>query len=132
MTLDLIAALGGLIVPPVFDFAKKLFIKEERDTPERTMSSLATTNPEVLPSFVEALAKTKEAASKFFNRDVIGTPSQWIIDLRAGIRPVGVILSFLTLAAMVFFNPIGESVLGVRLTCEAICSSWFGDRIRLK
>ena len=96
------------------------------------MSSLATVNPEVLPSYVEGLAKMKEAAKSFFNRDVIGTPSQWIIDLRAGIRPVGVIFAFLTLAAMAAFNPIGESVLGVRLTCEAICSSWFGDRIRLK
>ena len=38
MMLDAIASLGGLIVPPIFDFVKEIFKKD--DTAEATLSSL--------------------------------------------------------------------------------------------
>ena len=139
-TIDLIATLGGLVLPPAFDFIKKKFIKSENDTPERTIGSLATTKPEVLPQYVEALATLKNSMVKFFNRDVIGTPSMWVINLRAAIRPIGVILAFVTLGAIVYLSlnskmltdtNILETVTGVRLSCEVIISSWFGSRFSL-
>jgi hypothetical protein len=143
--LDLAATIGGLVIPAAFDFIKKKFIKSENDTPERTMSSLATTKPEVLPEYVKGLADIKEVAIKFFNRDVIGSPSQWVVDLRAAIRPVGVSLAFLTLIGMVanvlLNDPIGTTayttaqtdiLTGVRATCEIMVSSWFGHRFTIK
>lgn len=137
--IDAIVALAGLVIPPATDFVKKKFLKPGSDTPEATMSALATTLPDVLPSYVEAQAKYTETQVKFFNRDVLGVPSQWIIDLRAAIRPIGVIASLLVLAAMVWavfggYTPgenTGDTLIGVRLTCELIVSSWFGTRIAI-
>ena len=139
--IDLIATVGGLVAAPVFDFLKKKFIPSERDTPEATISSLATTKPEALPDFVQGLATLKEMAIKFFNRDVIGTPSQWVIDLRAAIRPLGVIIALGTLGTMAVLvitgtmpelsAPASEMLTGVRASCELMVSSWFGHRIAL-
>ena len=142
---DLLVGLGGLIVPPAVDFLKKKFLKPENDTPEATMSSLATTKPEVLPDYVTAVTGMLKARVDFFNRDVIGSPSQWVVNLRAAIRPVGVILSFAILAALAVLAITNETALydanaatffpdvitGVRLTCELIVSSWFGSRITI-
>ena len=127
--IDLIAAVGGLIVPPAFDFIKKKFVKASNDTPERTMGSLATTKPEVLPDYVKALATYSDAKVKFFNRDVIGQASQWVVDLRASIRPIGVIASFVILIAIA--GEVITDIEGVRLSCEVVISSWFGSRISL-
>ena len=66
MILDVAVSLAGLIVPGVFDFIKKKFIKSESDTPERTMSSLATTKPEVLPEYTKALASLMQAQTLLF------------------------------------------------------------------
>ena len=144
MILDLIASLGGLIVPPVFDFIKKKFVKSESDTPERTIGSLATTNPEVVPGYVAALGTWLDAQVKFFNRDVVGSPSQWVVDLRASIRPIGVILAFMTLGWMVYLSLTGDfshfsvapevlddMLTGIRLSCETMISSWFGSRFTI-
>lgn len=130
MILDLIATIGGLIVPPAFNFLKKKFVKTENDTPERTIGDLATTSPETVAPYVQALSTLLDAKTKFFNRDVIGSPSQWVVDLRAVIRPVGVITAFLILGYMVVTSPAETPViLGVRCSCEALVTSWFGDRI---
>ena len=127
MILDLIATVGGLVVPPAFDFIKKKFIKEENDTPERTIGSLATTKPEVLPEYVNSLATWYKAQVEWFNRDVIGTPSQWIVNLRAAIMPVTVVVCLVMLALSI------EGVImlqeGVRLFCETSVSSWMGSRL---
>ena len=132
MLLDIIASVGGLIVPPVFNFIKKKFIKSENDTPERTIGDLATTNPEVVPNYVAALSTLFDSKVKFFNRDVIGSPSQWVVDTRAVIRPAGVIAAFFILGYMVITSPIETaSVLGVRASCEVMVSSWFGDRLTI-
>jgi len=125
--LDLVATIGGLIIPPAVDFVKKKFLKPEQETPEATLSTLATTSPEVMPGYLQAITGYIDAKVRFFNRDVVGTASQWVIDLRAAIRPCGVIIAF----AILTFS--GQDFLalndGVRLSCEAVISSWFGDRI---
>jgi len=132
MLLDIIASIGGLIIPPAFNFIKKKFIKSENDTPERTIGDLATTKPEVVPDYVQALSTLLDAKVKFFNRDVIGSPSQWVADLRAVIRPAGVIMAFFILGYMVVTSPLETaSVLGVRASCEVMVSSWFGDRLTI-
>uniref|UniRef100_A0A6M3LTU9 Uncharacterized protein n=1 Tax=viral metagenome TaxID=1070528 RepID=A0A6M3LTU9_9ZZZZ len=141
---DIIMGIGGLIVPPVFDFIKKKFVKSENDTPERTIGTLATTKPEVLPDYVRAVAELNNSNVAFFNRDVIGNPSQWVVDIRAAIRPIGVILAFITLGYLVYmsltstFNfqvdvtVVDEILTGVRGTCELMITSWFGTRISIK
>ncbi len=137
--LDAIVAIGGLLLPPVVDFVKKKFLKKEQDTPEATMSTLATTKPDVLPGYVTAITGWLQAQVSFFNRDVNGAPSQWVVNLRAAIRPFGVVLSFSVLIMMVGgalagWKPdpsMADTLTGVRLSSEAMISSWFGDRISI-
>ena len=126
-TLDLIASLGGLAIPPLFDFLKKKFVPAANDTPERTMGTLATTNPEALEGYVKGVAEHLKAKVKFFQRDVTGSPSQWVIDLRAAIRPLAVIISFALLALGGFTGFALE--VGTRLFCETTISSWMGSRL---
>lgn len=137
MGIDAIIALAGMILPPAIDFIKKKFIPQSADTPEATMSSLATSKPEVLPGYLAAVTGYLKAQIEFFNRDVSGTPSTWVVNLRAAIRPFGVIASLVILASMFVASCHGwspdpaakASVDGVRYTCELIASSWFGTRI---
>jgi hypothetical protein len=137
MGIDAILAIGTLILPPAIDFIKKKFLKREQDSPEATMSTLATTKPDVLPAYVTAITGWIEAQVKFFQRDISGTPSQWVVDLRAVIRPVGTIGAGVVLGVMVYAAIIGykpdpsmiDTLTGVRYSCEVIVSSWFGDRI---
>lgn len=139
-TLDLIATLGSLIIPPAFDFIKKKWIKTENDTPERTLGTLATTSPDVLAGYTEALAKLMDSKVRYFNRDVIGQPNQWIVDLRAAIRPITVVISLGILCAIVVcaymtieITTIDEKMLlGIRLSCESNVSSWLGSRFTIK
>jgi len=127
--LDAVVTLGGLIIPPIFDFIRKKWIKAEQDTPERTMGSLAMNKPDVLPQYTEAMAKYLEARVRWFNRDVIGTPSRAIIDLRAAIRPVVIVVGLihLSLASLApDYVALGQDV---RLFYEAVIASWFGSRL---
>jgi len=92
-----------------------------------------------MPEYIKAQTGYMDATIRYFNRDVAGTPSQIIVDLRAAIRPVGVIISMITLivlAVMALFgvtvNPsLQDTLTGIRLSCELVVSSWFGDRISL-
>lgn len=137
MGIDAIIALVSLLAPPVIDVVKKVFIKPGKDSPEATMSTLATTKPEALEGYVNATANYLKAQCEFFNRDVTGTPAQWVITLRASIRPIGTaasifILTIFGLLALAGYQPPSEmkaTVDGLRYTCEAIASSWFGTRI---
>lgn len=137
--IDAAIAVGGLLIPPIVDFVKKKFLPKSSDSPEATMSALATTKPETLGPYTESLAKYLDAQVKYFNRDVSGTPSQWVVNLRAAIRPCGVVLAFLILAGMLIATSSGwkpaaemnETVAGVRYSCEVIISSWFGDRLSI-
>lgn len=137
MGIDAILALLGLVFPPVIDFVKKKWLTPEEDTPEATMSTLATTKPEVMKDYLMGQAGLLEAKAKYFNRDVCGIPQQWVIDLRAAIRPLGVCVAFVILGAMAYMAFTGKAypveikatVDGVRAACVVIISSWFGDRI---
>jgi len=139
MGLDAIIAIGSLLLPPAVDFIKKKFLKPAQDSPEATMSTLATTKPEVLPTYIQAMVGWLEAQTKFFNRDVCGTPAQWVVNLRAVIRPIGTIGAGVVLGGMIVAAILGkkpdpamaDTIVGVRYTCEAIVSSWFGDRITI-
>lgn len=138
--LDLIATLGSLIIPPAFDFIKKKFVKGENDTPERTMGSLATTNPDILPQYVKSMSEFYTAKISFFNRDVIGQPSQWVVNLRAVIRPITVIFSGGVLGMMAGYclwtGDYGvlsgnDMLTGIRVSCESNISAWIGNRFSL-
>jgi len=117
----------SLIIPPVFDFIKKKFIPATNDTPEATMGTLATTKPETLGPYTEALAKWFDAQTRYFNRDVSGTPSLWVINLRASIRPLCVVGSFIILGldAIKWFHVDPA----VRAGCFVIIGNWLGSRI---
>lgn len=141
--IDAVVALGGLIVPPVFDFLRKKFVKSEADTPERTLGTLATTKPEVLGDYTRALADLKRAETEYFNRDATGAISPWVSNLRAIIRPLGVLGSGIYLLALTVLVCSGyvttdlspdtlELIFNIRLSAEAIISSWFGSRIGLR
>jgi hypothetical protein len=123
----LISTLGGMVLPPVIDFIKKKFIPAENDTPERTLATLATTNPDVMPKYLESLSLYLKAQGDFFNRDVVGTPSFWVIDLRAAIRPIAVVFAFslLGLQGLNFLtvDPVTRDGLLV------LIGNWFGSRI---
>jgi len=135
MGIDAILAIVSLLAPPAIDFIKKKFLTPESDTPEATMSALATTKPEVMPEYLKGIAGLLEAKTKYFNRDVCGTPGQWVVNLRAAIRPVGVVLSFLILVGISYASFKGlkmaepNVVDGVRYACITVISSWFGDRL---
>ena len=136
MGIEAILALAGLVIPPTVDFIKKKFLKGQ-DTPEATLSTLATTKPDVMPAYIDAQSKLLVAQKEHFNRDICGVPTQWVIDLRAAIRPVGVIVSFFILAVMVYWAFTGKTftvetksvIDGTRYACVVIISSWFGDRL---
>lgn len=127
MILDLIASVGGLVFPPVFDFVKKKFLKTKADTPEATLSSLAVTKPEVMPDYIKAQTEMIKSQVHFFNRDVIGEVSRWVSDLRAAIRPIFVILSLVIVGISIFCQlQIPENF---KLLMDVCIGSWFGSRI---
>ena len=125
--LALVGTIGGMVFPSIVDFVKKKFIPASNDTPERTMGTLATTKPEVLAPYVAALAQYLEAQTHFFNRDVVGTPSTWVINLRAAIRPIAVISSFLIIG----LDMLKQLQLdpATRAGLLTVIGNWIGSRI---
>ena len=127
MILDAAISLVGLIVPPAFDFVKKKFLSKKEDDAMSTISSLATTKPEIMPSYVDAMSKLIDSQVRHFNRDVSGDISSWVSDLRASIRPIFVILSILVRSLGWALNwQIDESFIS---TMDLCISSWFGSRL---
>jgi hypothetical protein len=69
-----------------------------------------------------------KAKIEWFNRDVIGTPSGWVVDLRASIRPISVILSLLVITLNIKWGfALDENT---RAALLLNITSWFGDRIK--
>jgi hypothetical protein len=134
MGVDAIIALVSLLAPPAIDLVKKLFVKPGKDTPEATLSTLATTKPEVISAYILAQATLLEAQAKYFNRDVTGIPAPWVCTLRASIRPFGTlaalgilfVLGILSFSGHTFPKELETTVDGLRYTCEAVAASWFG------
>lgn len=126
MLLDAITTIGGLIIPPVFNFIKKKFLTGS-DDPDETLNTLALTKPDALAAYVSAQAALLEAQTKFFNRDVVGEPSKWVLDLRAAIRPSFVLISLVIRGlGFVYGWQIDESYC---VLMDACISSWFGSRL---
>lgn len=124
--LEVIVPLVGMLAPPVVDFFKKKFIKRSDDTIEATAGTLATTAPDRLPEYISSMVSLIKARIEGKNWDVVGTPSQIIIDIRAGIRPVTVIVSLLILAVdhslSLNLDPPTRTALLTNI------SNWFGTR----
>lgn len=126
MILDIISSALGFVGPPIFDFLKKKFLSPKVDTPEATLSSLATTKPELMGDFVDSQAKLFEAKSKFFNRDVIGEISFWVRDLRSIIRPLFVIY---TIVYTIIATKYGwHTDQYIKTIMEINATSWFSSR----
>lgn len=123
----------GFVVPPAFHFLKGLFLPDRADDPESTMSTLATTKPEVLEGYVNALASYTKSQVAYFNRDVSGIPSQWIVDLRACIRPACAAIGVLSLVGegvAVFYGHQGPLFdPATRGFFSMSVSSWFGGKV---
>jgi len=129
MGIDAIIAIGGLVFPSIFDFVKKKFLKPSQDSPEATMSTLATAKPEVLPEYVKAMSEMIAARVKWYNRDVIGNVHAWVATFRASIRPVVICLAVLHIVASWAYEVPLDG--GVRAFYVAIISEWFGERLTL-
>ena len=129
MILESIMSIGGLVVPPLFDFIKKKFLGKDEDTFESTLSTLATTQPSVMATYVEATAKHLDAQTRYFNRDIAGTPSIWVVNLRGAIRPGVTILAILFLGCEMLWTNFLDSI--TRATFCTVVTSWFGSRITL-
>lgn len=129
MILDAIISLAGIVVPPVFDFIKKKFVKNADDTPEATMSALATTKPEVLAAYTSAVTEYTKAQAAYFNRDVVGQLPIWVSALRATIRPTVVVVGLIHLTLHGLYGSAVVLDDGIRLFYEANISAWFGTRL---
>lgn len=127
MVIDAVVTLASLVVPSIYDFIKKKFLKPEEDSVEATVSALATTHPEVMVSYISAITEKLKVDIQWFNRDVIGTPHAWVVSLRASIRPITVVVSLLMLGAHLFDTNTLDP--GTRVFLEANVSNWFGSRI---
>jgi hypothetical protein len=122
-----ISGLVGLVFPTVADFVKKKWLRPEQNTPEATLSTLATSKPEIIDKFILAFAELLKAKKEYFNRDVIGIPSTWIINLRSAIRPFFVIFSlFLWLYSLTLALPLDPAL---KSTMNGCIGSWFGSRL---
>lgn len=126
-TITAISSAIGFLAPPIFNFINKKFLSGKEDTPERTISSLATTNPDALAPYLDGYSKLLESQTKFFNRDVVGNISLWVSNLRASIRPLFVIISLIVvIIALSFSLKIDTNFSALMDLC---ISSWFGSRL---
>ncbi|MDP8213389.1 MAG: hypothetical protein P9X22_08920 [Candidatus Zapsychrus exili] len=122
-----IVTLGGLIMPPVFDLIKKIFVSKN-DTASATLNTLAITKPEVIADYTKGQAALVDAQTKYYNRDMPNPKkvSQWILDLRASIRPIYVVISILLVACCVLFGFHMDQ--SFKELCAGTISFWFGNR----
>lgn len=128
-----VGAIAGMIVPPVVDFAKKKWLPGDSDTPEATLSTLATTKPEVMVDYVDAMSKQIKAKVKYFNRDVVGEPAQWVVSLRAAIRPITTAICACVASAETVYNMVwgpNPAVSAAAAPAWVLVGNWFGTRLK--
>lgn len=123
---DFITTMSGMIIPPIFDLFKKKFISKD-DSLEGTLNTIAINKPEVVGSYVDSCAALLKAKVDYFNRDVIGIPSKWVVNLRASITPITVIgsLGILILSCLSLYEINHEA----QRFIEFIIAGWFGSRL---
>jgi len=125
--ISVLTTIAGFVLPP----AMKLIGRKmsQGKTEQDTASSIALEHPEVLPSYISAMSELWKAKAEFFNRDVVpgATPSLWVVNLRAAIRPMGVLAAIIILAATgLGFYSIDQQT----ATClQFVISTWFGTRV---
>jgi len=125
MLLDIATSAIGLLAPAAVDLVKSIFGKAKND--DEALAELALKDPAGAAQFVSAKAALLEAKAKYFNRDVIGIPSLWVVNLRASIRPIFTIFSLALMIAATFNNiNIDPSI---KALMEITISSWFGSRM---
>jgi hypothetical protein len=98
------------------------------------LSTLATTNPEVMVKYVDAQSKQMDAKVRYFNRDVVGEPAQWVVSLRAAIRPIVTALCCGAAIGEVAYNAIAPTP-SPQLSVAAapawvLVGNWFGTRLK--
>jgi hypothetical protein len=125
--LTILSGIGGMVFPAVVDFCKKKFIPSSADTPERTMGTLATTKPEVLASYTDSMGKYLLAQKDYFNRDIAGTPSTWVVNLRACIRPLATVGSIVLLGIEMFCTFSLDPA--TRAGLVTVVTNWVGSRV---
>lgn len=125
----ILTTLGSMVLPPLLEIVKAKALGT-RD-PVQMLSSLAVNEKtaQVIPSLIENWRSLIETQSqlqvKMFNVDVIGQPSQWVVDLRASIRPVTVIISLL----LFIISPFITVPDYVQQACAGFIGFWFGNRM---
>lgn len=127
LPIEAITSLGGLIIPPLFKLVAGIFGKTANA--QSTLSQLAIDKPEVMPQYLASLAQLFDAQTKFFNRDVTGTPSQWVVNLRSAIRPLTVAISIIAIVLDVAIHLNMDAP--TRAALSANITSWIGDKIQL-
>lgn len=128
-TTDAIVSLGSIIFPPVWDLVRKKVLGRDDDSSEATLSTLARTKPEIMADYVKAMAAMKEAEVKAFQADISGSPAQWVVTVRAAIRPIGTALALLALILCPFCGI--ELTETTRYTLQGVVGIWFGTQISL-
>ncbi len=129
LPVDILSAIVGAVIPQAA--ALLSLFGRKNATPEKVMGQLATSKPEVLPQYIEALGSFWTAQAKWFNRDMIvgGQYPAWLLVLRGGIRPAVVIVSILALVAE------GAGLIKSDATTRAFWTfnvgAWIGDRTKV-
>jgi len=141
MGVDAIVGLVSLFGPKIMDMAKGLI--HRKDSPEKTMASLAQTNPGALADYVKAQAELTRSRTEAFNQDMpkdrLPDNTHWTISslwsllvvYRGAIRPLVITAAFVHVYwvtathGMDGLNLIPE---WIRYQYEIAVGSWFGDR----
>lgn len=133
MLLDFATVALGYLVPPIMDFIKKKFLQKGSDSVAATLKSLANTNPQLMQQVMTvqtALFKAEsgvlDSKTRYFNRDIATSASQWVVNLRAIIRPL-VTLSALALTILHFVYKLPLDT-AIQQIMEFSIASWFGSR----
>lgn len=112
----------GLFGKPIANILSSIFAKKKK--PNEIAGTLAMgNNPEILPQYIDAIAKLRAADAEYFNRDVRGETAKWVNTLRSAIRPFSVVLSIISLC---FFNETIPAE--VRAGLFTVLGDWFRDR----
>ena len=126
MGIDAIVSLLSLFGPKIIDLVKG--VVNRKNTPEQTLATLATTNPEALAQYTTAQSQLVAAINSSVNSDVAGQLSQWVSNVRAMIRPVITVAAFgHIIIAHISGQQIPDSVMYIY---ETAIGSWFGGRLR--